>query len=239
MKLCMVLICGILLGGCGRASDPVRDLIRDLERYPEYSLILHDLKVEDGFMPDYALQFKVLTASGQRISGRDTLVYEEKKTNWLTVTETEYVRYENFVGMVVASKSLNGQRTGSQQAYPAGYQYVGNPSYGFWGGGGFWQFYGQYALMRDLMGGWNVGRSDWEGYRRNREQGRPYYGPRESNGQSTFGTRGSQTKKTRPGFYNRQVQRRQTFSNKVSSRMGQTRTGSSGWGRTSSRSFGK
>ncbi len=239
MKLCMVLICGILLGGCGRASDPVRDLIRDLERYPEYSLILHDLKVEDGFMPDYALQFKVLTASGQRISGRDTLVYEEKKTDWLTVTETEYVRYENFVGMVVASKSLNGQRTGSQQAYPAGYQYVGNPSYGFWGGGGFWQFYGQYALMRDLMGGWNVGRSDWEGYRRNREQGRPYYGPRESNGQSTFGTRGSQTKKTRPGFYNRQVQRRQTFSNKVSSRMGQTRTGSSGWGRTSSRSFGK
>ena len=235
----MVLICGILLGGCGRASDPVRDLIRDLERYPEYSLILHDLKVEDGFMPDYALQFKVLTASGQRISGRDTLVYEEKKTDWLTVTETEYVRYENFVGMVVASKSLNGQRTGSQQAYPAGYQYVGNPSYGFWGGGGFWQFYGQYALMRDLMGGWNVGRSDWEGYRRNREQGRPYYGPRESNGQSTFGTRGSQTKKTRPGFYNRQVQRRQTFSNKVSSRMGQTRTGSSGWGRTSSRSFGK
>ncbi len=239
MKLCLVLLCGILLGGCGRSSDPVRDLIRDLERYPEYSLILHDLRVEDGFMPDYALQFKVLTASGQRISGRDTLVYEEKKTDWLAVAEADYVRYENFVGMVVASKSLNGQRTGSQQAYPAGYQYVGNPSYGFWGGGGFWQFYGQYALMRDLMGGWNVGRSDWEGYRRNREQGRPYYGPRGSSGQSTFGTRGSQTKKTRPGFYNRQVQRRQTFSNKVSSRMGQTRTGSSGWGRTSSRSFGK
>lgn len=239
MKLCLVLLCGILLGGCSRSSDPVRDLIRDLERYPEYSLILHDLRVEDGFMPDYALQFKVLTASGQRVSGRDTLVYEEKKTDWLAVAEADYVRYENFVGMVVASKSLNGQRTGSQQAYPAGYQYVGNPSYGFWGGGGFWQFYGQYALMRDLMGGWNVGRSDWEGYRRNREQGRPYYGPRGSSGQSTFGTRGSQTKKTRPGFYNRQVQRRQTFSNKVSSRMGQTRTGSSGWGRTSSRSFGK
>jgi hypothetical protein len=239
VKLCLVLLCGILLGGCSRSSDPVRDLIRDLERYPEYSLILHDLRVEDGFMPDYALQFKVLTASGQRISGRDTLVYEEKKTDWLAVAEADYVRYENFVGMVVASKSLNGQRTGSQQAYPAGYQYVGNPSYGFWGGGGFWQFYGQYALMRDLMGGWNVGRSDWEGYRRNREQGRPYYGPRGSSGQSTFGTRGSQTKKTRPGFYNRQVQRRQTFSNKVSSRMGQTRTGSSGWGRTSSRSFGK
>ena len=189
-------------------------------------------------MPDYALQFKVLTASGQRVSGRDTLVYEEKKTDWLAVAETEYVRYENFVGMVVASKSLNGQRTGSQQAYPAGYQYVGNPSYGFWGGGGFWQFYGQYALMRDLMGGWNVGRSDWEGHRRNREQGRPYYGPKGSNGQSTFGTRGAQMKKTRPGFYNRQVQRRQAFSNKVSSRMGQTRS-SSGWGRSSSRSFGK
>ena len=131
MKLCLVLLCGILLGGCGRSSDPVRDLIRDLERYPEYSLILHDLRVEDGFMPDYALQFKVLTASGQRISGRDTLVYEEKKTDWLAVAEADYVRYENFVGMVVASKSLNGQRTGSQQAYPAGYQYVEIPPMGF------------------------------------------------------------------------------------------------------------
>ena len=80
-------------------------------------------------------------------------MFTKKKTDWLAVAEADYVRYENFVGMVVASKSLNGQRTGSQQAYPAGYQYVGNPSYGFWGGGGFWQFYGQYALMRDLMGG--------------------------------------------------------------------------------------
>ena len=239
MKLLIMLLYGIVLGGCGRSSDPVGELTRDLERYPEYSLILHDLRVEDGFMPQYALQFKVLTASGQRVSGRDTLVYEERKTDWVSVRETEYARYENFVGMVVASKSLNGQRTGTRQAYPAGYQYVGNPSYGFWGNCGFWQFYGQYALMRDLMGGWNVGRSDWEGYRRNRQQGRPYYGPKESNGQSTYGTRGTQVKKTRPNFYNRQVQRRQAFSNKVSSRMGQTRSSSSGWGRSSSRAFGK
>ena len=239
MNILIALFCGLVLGGCGRSSDPVGKLIRDLERYPEYSLILHDLRVEDGFWPKYGLQFKVLTASGQRVSQRDTLIYDERKTDWVSVAETQYVRYENFVGMVVASKSLNGQRTGSQQAYPAGYQYVGNSSYGFWGNGGFWQFYGQYALMRDLMGGWNVGRSDWEGYRRNREQGRPYYGPKGSNGQSTFGTRGAQVKKTRPGFYNRQVRRRQAFSNKVSSRMGQTRSSSSSWGRSSSRSFGK
>ena len=78
MKLLIVLFYGIVLGGCGRSSDPVGELTRDLERYPEYSLILHDLRVEDGFMPQYALQFKVLTASGQRVSGRDTLVYEER-----------------------------------------------------------------------------------------------------------------------------------------------------------------
>ena len=48
----------------------------------------------------------MLTASGQRISGRDTLVYEEKKDRLVAVAEADYVRYENFVGMVVASKKF-------------------------------------------------------------------------------------------------------------------------------------
>ncbi len=224
--------------GCGGSTDPVRTLQRDLERYPEYSLILDDLKYEDGFFPNYYLRFKVMTAAGQRAASGDTVVYSQHTSDWMEASSDVFSRYENYVGMVIASKSLDGQRTGAQQAYPAGYQYVGNPSYGYWGGGGFWQFYGQYALMRDLMGGWGVGRSDWEDYRRSRERGQPYYGPRNKDGGSTFGTRGSQTKKTRPEFYQRHTQRRQSFSNKVSSRMGQTRSRSS-WGSSVSRSFGK
>ena len=224
------------LAACGGSKDPVKELVRDLDRHPEYSLIVDDTRIEDpSFFPDYALRFQVLTASGQRVAGRDTMVYQERRTDWMEVGEKTFYRYENYVGMVVASKSLDGRRTGTNQAHPPGYQYVGNSQYGFWGGGGFWQFYGQYALMRDLMGGgWRVGRGDWEDYRRNRERGRPHYGPVQG-GRPTFGSRGSQTQKTRPQFYQRQQSRRQAFSNQAKNRMGRT---TSGWGRGTSR-FGK
>ena len=153
----LALLWGLI--ACG-SKDPVKDLVRDLDRYPEYSLIVDDTRIEDrSFFPDYALRFQVLTASGQRVAGRDTMVYQERRTDWMEVGEKTFYRYENYVGMVVASKSLDGRRTGTNQAHPPGYQYVGNSQYGFWGGGGFWQFYGQYALMRDLMGGGLAGRA--------------------------------------------------------------------------------
>ena len=227
----------LILVGCGSRQDPVEKLSRGLQRYPEYSLIVEDLRVEDGFSPDYFLRFKMLTASGQRIAGQDSLVYQEQITPWQEVSEGVFARYENYVGMVVASKSLDGQTTGARQAYPAGYQYVGNPSYGSWGGGGgFWQFYGQYALMRDVMGGWRVNRNDWGDYRRYRDNGQPYYGPT-TNGRNTFGSQGTVTEKTKPNFYQRNRQRlssgRQAFAGKAQNRMGRT---SSSWGRGSSRS---
>ena len=191
---------------CGRSADPVDSLIRDLGRYPEYSLIVDDLRVEDGFFPDYFMRFRVLTASGQRIAGRDTLVYEPKTTDWMEVPEETFARYQHYLGMVVSSKSRDGRTTGVRQAHPPAYQYVGNSHYGYWGGGGFWQFYGQYAFMSQMLGGWGVGRNDYQNYRRNYERGRPYFGPKEG-GRPAFGTRGSVTQKTRPGFYNRYRQR--------------------------------
>ena len=227
---------GVLaLVGCGGERDPVEKLRRDLNRYPEFSLMVDDLRIEEGFFPDYFLRFKVLTASGQRTAGQDTVIYQERITPWEEVSEEVFARYENYVGMVVASKSMDGRQTGPRQAYPAGYQYVGNPHYGFWGGGGFWQFYGQYALMRDLMGGWRVSRDDYGDYRRYTQRGHPYYGPKR-NGRQTFGSRGTVTEKTRPNFYQRNRQRlqsgRQAFAGKAQTRMGRT---SSSWGRGSTR----
>ena len=48
---------------CG-SKDPVKELVRDLDRYPEYSLIVDDTRIEGSFFPDYALRFQVLTAAG-------------------------------------------------------------------------------------------------------------------------------------------------------------------------------
>ena len=223
-----------LTAGCGRATDPVQRAARDLERYPEYTLIIEDLKVEDGFFPDYFLRMQIMTAAGQRTeSGQDTLVYKTQMTEWQEVSEGVFARYQNYLGMVVASKTLDGKRSGPRNAYPAGYQYVGNSQYGSWGGGGFWQFYGQYAFMSAMLGGHRIGRNDYDGYRRDRERGRPHYGP-VKNGRQTFGTAGTQTQKTRPGFYQRHRQRSAGGGRGFAS----NRSSSGGWGRGSSR-FGK
>ncbi len=194
--IALVLASLALTTGCGRATDPVQRAARDLERYPEYTLIIEDLKVEDGFFPDYFLRMQIMTAAGQRTeSGQDTLVYKTQMTEWQEVSEGVFARYQNYLGMVVASKTLDGKRSGPRNAYPAGYQYVGNSQYGSWGGGGFWQFYGQYAFMSAMLGGHRIGRNDYDGYRRDRERGRPHYGP-VKNGRQTFGTAGTQTQKT-------------------------------------------
>lgn len=51
----------------------------------------------------------------------------------------------------------------------AGSQLVGNPHYGQWrsdsGGNSFWVWYGQFALIRDLIGGPRIGYSAWAGGR--------------------------------------------------------------------------
>jgi len=63
----MALLALFALVACGGSKDPVQELVRDLERYPEYSLIVDDTRVEGSVFPDYALRFQVLTAAGQRV----------------------------------------------------------------------------------------------------------------------------------------------------------------------------
>jgi hypothetical protein len=234
---------GLLLGllawlnvGCGSPRDPVEELRRELTNFPEYSLIVDDLRVEDGFSADYFLRFKILTAKGSKVAGKDTLLYEERVSKEYEVAESIFRRYENYLGMVVASKTLDGRQTDARQAHPPGYQYVGNSQYGQWNSGGFWAFYGQYAFMSHMMGGWGVNRADYGNYRQRHEGGRPYYGP-EKNGKSTFGTGGTTTQKSRPAFYARQSQRqiasRQRFGKTVQSQSGRgaTQKAGSSWGR--------
>ena len=228
----IVAMLSLTLLGCGGRRDPVEELKRDLYRYPEFSLIVNDLRVDEGFMPDYFLQFRALTSSGQRVAERDTLVYEDRTLEWLEVSEDVFARYEHYVGMVVASKTADGATTGVRQAHPPGYQYVGNSHYGSWGGGGFWQFYGQYAFMSHMLGGHRIGRDDYAGYRRNTDSGRPYLGPTKS-GRSTFGTGGTQTQQTRPRFSERYRQRMRSPGRGFG-----TRSGSSSGGRSSS-GFGR
>lgn len=205
--------------------------------YPEYSIILEDMREEGNFFKDYFHRYKIVYGRAQ--AGSDSLVFDTVTSDWVEVEKRDYEKYYNNLGMVVASKSANGEI--ANQAYPPGYQYVGDPRYGEWRrddrGHSFWEFYGKYALLSQVFGmfGRPVYRSDWDSYRDYRRRGSPYFGRN-----SEYGTNGSRTRTSNPGFYERQRQKQQArqtrFSEKVKNRV--KRSKMSGV-RSRSRGFGK
>lgn len=210
-------ICVLLLAltACGQ-RDPVIEMQKNLASAPEYTIILENMQEEGAFFPKYYHQYRILQGERQIV------------TDWVEVTEDVYRKYDDFLGMALVAKSdADGVTT---SPHPPGYNRVGNPTYGYWGGGGFWIWYGQYAMMRDMLG-WGMGRriyrSEYDEYRNARRGGQPYYGQTRD-----FGTNGKLTKQQRPTFYQKRqaaLKRRQSsFSQKASSRFGRSRTGFGG-----------
>ena len=225
----------ILIAACGRQT-PLDALKSDLASVPEYSILLEDMNEEGTFFPEYYHRYKVVTAN---YTASDTS-FDSYLTDWQRVREDQYVQYENNLGMVIASRGEEGEL--SESGYPPGYQYVGDSRYGQWrtdgNGSTFWEFYGKYAMLQTVFGMMSgpVYRGDWDDYRTNRRNNRPYYGSR-----NQYGTGGAQTKKTNPTFFQRRQQReassRKSFSDRVQERtrrsnMSKTRT-------RSSKGFGK
>lgn len=227
----------LLLSACGGPSAPLEKIKTDLAGYPEYSIILEDMKEEGNFIYDFYHRYKIIY--GEAGGTGDSLVYTSTVTDWLEVPVREYENYSNYLGMVIASKSRDGQVDNT--ATPPGYQYVGNPQYGRWrsdsNGNSFWEFYGKYALLSQLFGMFSrpVYRGDWDTYRNYHSSGRPYYGQN-----NQYGTSGTQTQKSNPTFFQRRqardVQRRQSFADRVQKRT--RRSNMSGF-RSRSGGFGK
>ncbi len=212
-----VLLCifAMVVSGCGKTDElPVKKIQQTLKDVADYSIILEDMKEEGNFFKTYFHKYRVVQNE------------EAWTTDWLEVPESYYKTNENFIGM-----SLVTRRDGDVSNYvsPPGYQYVGDSRYGHWRtdshGSSFWEWYGKYALVSSLFGGWYrpIYMHDYDAYRGYRSSGRPYYGKN-----NMYGTRGSIVKKAKPNFYSRhmakQGSRRASFSNKVSKRVGRTRT---------------
>jgi hypothetical protein len=116
----------------------------------------------------------------------------------------------NDLGMAVEHKPAGKYDFEADRvAQPAGFAYIaplsqGSNQYGQWqhsGGRDFWVFYGQYALMRDLLFNHDyrpIDRGDWEGYRGSQTRGQTYYGNDGGSGQK-YGTQGSTTRQTYSG----------------------------------------
>lgn len=220
----------ILVSACGGkefSKSPVDELVKQMSNDSTFSIILYDMNVEGTFFKDYFHQYKVVkTGKGKP---------ETYTTGWLQVSKDYFMQHQEDMGMAIVTKN---DGIVSKVASPPGYaNYVGNPKYGHWdnsGGSSFWVFYGQYALMRDILGwgSYRVGRDSWSTYDRGYRNSKPYYGPKSTSGSNTFGTRSTFAKKTNPTS---------TWSQKLDARKSRnaSRYNSSSSSRSRSGGFGK
>jgi hypothetical protein len=125
---------------------------------------------------------------------------------WVEVSQATYDAQKSDLGMAIEHKAAGKYDSESERvAQPAGFAYVapigvGHNQYGYWdhsGGRDFWVFYGQYALLRDLLFNHDyrpLDRYEWEGYRDYWSRGRTYYGRDPSYGDAPrYGTNGTST----------------------------------------------
>ena len=226
----LMLATAILVAGCS-PGDPLARLQKELDRYPEYSIILNDMRIDGNFSKDYYHQYKVITAEKQ--SGSAEMDVRERVLDAERVSKQHYARYQDKLGMVLVSKTQDGIDAVPQ---PAQYRYVGDNRYGQWrthsNGTSFWEFYGQYALISHMVGSMQrpIYRSEWDSYRGAQRRGQTFYGPN-----NDFGTRGSVTRTSNPNFFQRQQARqsasRNSFQSRVRSRASSTRSSSSRGGK--------
>lgn len=213
----------VVLATVGCDTTPPLDRLQvELEQYPEYSVTLQDMR-EDGYYHQYGVVI------GEPQSSSDDLVFRDSILDWQEVGRNSYDQYREHLGMVILSKGPDGVVDRNQ--HPPGYQQVGNERYGQWrndgGGRSFWEFYGQYALLSHMVGGFGrpIYRNDWGGYQSARGRGQTYYGPG-----GEYGSNGSVTRQTNPNFFRRQQARQaassRSFGDRVRSRTsGGTRFG--------------
>ncbi len=219
-----ILLLGVLLLASCSSRSPLERLQQQLSQYPEYSVILQDMRLEGNFFKEYYHQYKIV--SGQKSGASEDLVYDTQTSDWSRVSQTEFEKYQKNLGMVLFSKSAKSGL--SDAKYPPGYEHVGNPRYGNWrsdnSGNSFWEFYGKYAFMSHMFGMFSrpIYRNDWNSYRQSRSRGAPYFG---RGGQ--YGTQGSLTKHTNKSFFDRRVRReaarRSSFSDRVRQRANRSR----------------
>jgi hypothetical protein len=252
-----LLLAGLLasaLSGCGDGlgGSPVDALRRGLDRYPEYSVILNDMDSKGLFFNDYFHRYRIIyPENGAKPGEGGQPSFTQKLTEWVKVDEGLYRKYQDALGMVILAKKADGSIDTVPQ--PPLFSYIGDPRFGKWesdsSGNQSWAWLATGMVLSRLMdevgdafdSRRSVDHRRWNEYKGSRSSGSPYYG-RDSQGKPQFGTQGTVTQKSSPGFFERQQarmsERQDTFAQKVESRMGRSRpsSASSGGSFSSSRS---
>ena len=217
MVVVVILVGFWLVGSLRSRRDPVPELVQQLAQYSEYSIIVDD--VNDGFLRNSMTlksSFQITAPIGANPDEGEAAQFDERVETY-SISDRLADRYERSIGMVVAAKNADGTLTGYGQSHPPYYQHVGRSQYGYYGGGGFWIFYGQYAFMSAALGGHRISRGDYGAYVGSRNRGQAYYGP-QTGGRPTFGANGTATAATRPSFSRRYQAKQARFQARATSR---------------------
>lgn len=226
-----------LLTGCSSDRNLER-IRRDLDKYPEYSVILQDMDARGLFVKDYFHRYRMLFAKSARLNQGSPPEMGQQLTGWVKVDQNTFERYRDALGMAILTKKPDGSVETVPQ--PPAFQYVGDPRFGKWqqddSGSRVWAWIAASAVLSEVIDeisdtferkNRRIRHEDWQDYRRSTSRGQPWYGRSDGQGRPQFGTKGRAIEKSNPGFFERQqarmAERKKTFAGKVESRMGRTR----------------
>jgi hypothetical protein len=187
-----------------KQSESLKTLTTQL--YNSWDKLLVDLQVRDG--GKYEQRIRTVRTHLNDASTKDGQTSSDE--NWVEVSRSQYQAMERDLGMAIEHKPAGKYDVESERvAQPAGFAYMAPPGqsnrYGYWdnsGGHSFWVFYGQYALMRDLLFNHSYRPLDpyeYYGYRTYYERRQPYYGEAPNGGGARYGTGGATTQERYSG----------------------------------------
>ena len=177
--------------------------------YTSWDKVLADMETR-GIGTSKEYDQKIETVKTQVADASAKAGTSSSDERWVAVPQSTYQAMQKDLGMAIEHKSAGKYDSESDRvAQPAGFAYMAPPSqgsnqYGQWehrDGRDFWVFYGQYALMRDLLFHHDyrpLDRGDWDGYRNYQSRGQTYYGNDSASGQR-YGTGGATTQQRYAG----------------------------------------
>ncbi|MBZ5581040.1 MAG: hypothetical protein LAQ30_02340 [Acidobacteriia bacterium] len=176
--------------------------------YTAWDKVLVDMETRGrGSSKEYQQKIRTVKTQVADASSQGGATTSDER--WVGVSPFTYDAMRNNLGMAVEHKSAGKYDDEAEKvAQPAGFAYMAPPGqsnrYGYWerrNGSDFWVFYGQYALLRDLLFNRNyrpLDSRDWSGYRSSQSRGQTYYGNEASGGQK-YGTQSSSTQQSYSG----------------------------------------
>src|SRR5664279_1497051 len=177
--------------------------------YQSWDKILVDMETRGtGNAREYNQKIKTVRTQVSDATGKAGNTTSDEK--WVDVSKAQYQAMEKDLGMAIEHKPAGKYETESERvAQPAGFAYMAPPGqsnqYGHWeqsNGTSFWVFYGQYALMRDLLFNHSYRPLDYREYHdyyTYRERNQTYYGRDTTTQAPKYGTSGTATQERYSG----------------------------------------